>query len=251
MKIAVAGKGGVGKSTICALLGRFLRETGNKVLLIDADPDSNLASILGIPEETAITPITELKSLIAERTGTTTNEASPLFRMNPRVDDIPDKYCVEINGIKLLVMGTIKRGGGGCACPENAFVKSLISHIVIQRNEWVVMDMEAGIEHLGRGTAIGVDVVYVVVEPSRTSMNTASRIKGLAYDLGIKKIKMIGNKIKSKEDSDFIVRNSNDFEVAGFIPFMEEIISMNTGDKDVFSLSKASIGHMEGILSSL
>ena len=116
MKIAVTGKGGVGKSTIVALMARFLKQAGREVLLIDADPDMNLAAILGVSEKVAITPIIELKELIAERTETEVGKSAGLFKFNPRVDDIPDKFCVEHEDLKLIVMGTINRGGGGCAC---------------------------------------------------------------------------------------------------------------------------------------
>ena len=149
MKIAVTGKGGVGKSTIVALMSRILREAGKTVLAIDADPDMNLATILGVPEHYEITPIIDLKELIAERTGTEVGKSAPFFTMNPKVDDIPEKYCVEYEGIKVLTMGTVTKGGGGCACPENAFLKHLLSHLVLLRKEWVLVDMEAGIEHLG------------------------------------------------------------------------------------------------------
>ena len=182
MKLAVTGKGGVGKTTFVALLSAVLSRKGHKVLLIDADPDMNLATVIGIPHDRKVTPIVELKKLIAERTGVEERKSAPLFKMNPKVDDIPDTYCVEHNGLKLIVMGTIRKGGGGCACPENAFLKSLLSYLVVARDEWVILDMEAGIEHLGRGTAIGVDHMIVVVEPNRTSIETAYRIIKLAVN---------------------------------------------------------------------
>jgi CO dehydrogenase maturation factor len=248
MKIAIAGKGGVGKSTISALIARCLSDEGERVLLVDADPDTNLSTLLGIEDPSAIRPICGLEELIADRTGTDMNESSPLFRMNPKVDDIPDDYCVEKAGIKLIVMGTIARGGGGCACAENAFVKSLVSHMILGRKEHVVMDMEAGIEHLGRGTAIGVDALIVVAEPSRTSLNTAMRIKLLACDLGIKNIRMIGNKIRSREEEAFIVDNSNGIGIAGFIPYQDEIREMNRGEKNVFMLDVKITGLMKKII---
>jgi CO dehydrogenase maturation factor len=248
MKIAIAGKGGVGKSTISALIARCLSDGGERVLLVDADPDTNLSTLLGIEDPSVIRPISGLKELIAHRTGTDTDESSPLFRMNPKVDDIADEYCAEIAGIKLIVMGTIARGGGGCACAENAFVKSLVSHMILGRKEHVVMDMEAGIEHLGRGTAIGVDALIVVVEPSRMSLNTAIRITRLAGDLGIKNIRMIGNKIRSREEETFIINNSNGLGIAGFIPYLDEILEMNRGEKNVFTLDTKTTGLMEKII---
>jgi CO dehydrogenase maturation factor len=170
--------------------------------------------------------------------------------MNPKVDDIADEYCAEIAGIKLIVMGTISRGDGGCACAENAFVKSLVSHMILGRKEHVVMDMEAGIEHLGRGTAIGVDALIVVVEPSRISLNTAMRIKHLAGDLGIKNIRMIGNKIRSQEDEAFITDNSNGLGIAGFIPYLNEILEMNRGKKNVLTLDTKITGLMDKIIKN-
>ena len=151
MKIALTGKGGVGKSTLAAMIARVVRDQDNKVVAIDADPDMNLATIFDVSRAREITPIIEMKELIAERTGTEVGQPAPFFTMNPKVDDIPESYWVDQNGIKLLVMGTVQRGGGGCACPENAFLKSLLGHMMIARREWVILDMEAGIEHLGRG----------------------------------------------------------------------------------------------------
>jgi CO dehydrogenase maturation factor len=248
MKIAVTGKGGVGKSTIVALMARILRDSGKKVLAIDADPDMNLATILGIPTSYTITPIIELKELIAERTGTEVGKAAPFFTMNPKVDDIPEKYCVEYQGIKLLTMGTVKRGGGGCACPENAFLKNLLSHLVIQRKEWVLVDMEAGIEHLGRATAIGVDEMIVVVEPSQTSLETAHRIKKLAQDIGIAKLRIIGNKIQHPSEKQFLIENTKDFDVIGFLDFSDELRKINTKEASALTIEGTPVIQMEQLL---
>jgi CO dehydrogenase maturation factor len=229
MKLALAGKGGVGKTSIVALLARVLKDRGQKILLIDADPDMNLATVLGIPPSTHITPIVELKDLIAERTGVEVGIPAPLFKMNPRVDDIPEKYCVEFKDIKLIVIGAVKKGGAGCACPENAFLKNLLSYLVINRDEWVILDMEAGIEHLGRGTAIGVDHMIVVVEPNATSVETAFRIRKLAKEVGIKKLSIIGNKIGSDDEKEFLRTRLKDFNIIGFIPYSDVVkkISLN------------------------
>jgi CO dehydrogenase maturation factor len=230
VKIAVTGKGGVGKSTLAALMARVLRDGGHKVVVIDADPDMNMATLFGIPEEVTITPLVEMKQLIAERTGTRVGEPAPFFTMNPKVDDLPEKYWVERNGIKLLVMGTVRRGGGGCACPENAFLKSLLGHMMIARREWVILDMEAGIEHLGRGTALGVDAMLVVVEPNRTSAETAFRIRTLAADIGIKRVLVVGNKIRRPEDEQLLGSAIGDLELLGFLPFSESIQKLSTGE---------------------
>ncbi len=251
MKIAVTGKGGVGKTTIVALMARVLRDAGNKVLVIDADPDMNLATLLDIPDKERITPIVELRNLIAERTGTDVGQPAPFFTMNPRVDDIPEKYCVEHEGIKLLVMGTISMGGGGCACPENAFLKSLLSHLMVAREEWVILDMEAGIEHMGRGTAIGVDTMVVIVEPSFTSIETAHRINKLAGDIGIKSLKVIGNRIRNEDEKNFLYENIKDLSLLGFIDYSEEIEKINLKKTSAFNLSGKPINQINELLKSI
>ncbi len=224
MKIAITGKGGVGKTLIAAGLAITYRNNGKKVIAIDADPDANLAATLGLPEPEKIVPIVEMKRLITERTG----EVNTFFKLNPKVDDIPDTYAKEFDGIKLLVMGTVKRGGAGCVCPENAFLKALLSHILLSRDEIVVIDMAAGVEHLGRGTAQAVDRLFIVVEPNMRSIETAKRIKPLAKDLRINNISIIGNKIVDSEDVDFIKGSLLDFDLAGFIDF-DEAIAENRG----------------------
>lgn len=250
MKIAVTGKGGVGKSTIVALLARILRDDGKRVIVIDADPDMNSATILGVPHPEKITPIIELKELIAERTGTEVGQPAPFFKMNPRVDDIPEKYSVEHGGIKVLVMGTVSRGGGGCACPENAFLKTLLSHLIINREEWVLLDMEAGIEHLGRGTALGVDEMLVVVEASRTSVETAFRIRKLAGDIGIKRIRVIGNKIQSEAETSYLKEALAGFDVLGFIEHNEEIRKINLGVSTALDVSGKTLDQLRALLAA-
>lgn len=251
MKLAVTGKGGVGKTTFVALLSSVLRRKGQKILLIDADPDMNLATVIGIPHDKKITPIVELKEIISERTGVEAGKPAPLFKMNPKVDDIPDTYSVEHNGMKLIVMGTIRKGGGGCACPENAFLKSLLSYLVIARDEWVILDMEAGIEHLGRGTAIGVDHMIVVVEPNSTSIETASRIRRLAGELGIKSVHVVGNNIESDRDIDFIRESVVDFNILGFIMSSESVRGMSRGTISFLEVDESSLVQVERIVDGL
>ena len=250
MKIAITGKGGVGKSTTVALMARLLRDKGKKVIVIDADPDMNSATLLGVPNADHIVPIRELKSLIAERTGTEVGQPAPFFKMNPKVDDIPEKYCVEHQGVKLLVMGTIQRGGGGCACPENAFLKSLLGHLIIHREEWVLLDMEAGIEHLGRGTAIGVDEMIIVVEPSKTSIETAHRIKKLSEDIGIRKLKIVGNKVRDDTDRAFLKKELRDFDVLGYIEYDDSIRRMNLGQTTAMEIDGKPLEQIDRIIQA-
>ena len=251
MKIAITGKGGVGKTTIAVLMAGILSDSGNKVMVVDADPDMNVATVLGIPKEKNVTPIIELKGLMAERTGTKVGEPAPFFTMNPKVDDIPEKYCLEQRGIRLLVMGTVRMGGGGCACPENAFLKTLLSHLMVARKEWVILDMEAGIEHIGRGTAIGVDEMIVVVEPSRVSIETAYRINKLSKDIGIKSIRIIGNKIRSPEEKNFIEENTEGLEILGFIDSSEEIQKINTNEISALDIAGKPINQINELLKRL
>ena len=167
MKIAVTGKGGVGKTTFSSMLSRMFADDGYRVVSVDADPDANLGLALGFPKEVyeTIVPISEMKNLVNERTSAETGTFNKMFKLNPKVDDIPDKYCKEYNGVRLLTLGTVDSGGSGCVCPEHVLLKRLCSHLILQNKDVVVMDMEAGIEHLGRGTAQGVDAFIVVVEP--------------------------------------------------------------------------------------
>lgn len=226
LKIAVGGKGGVGKTTVTALLARCLAaDKSNKVIAIDADPVANLAAGLGIPEDQPITPIAELSDLIAERTGAKPGTMGGFFTLNPKVDDIPDRFSKERDGVKLLVMGTVQSGGSGCICPESTVLKALMTHLVLYRDEVVLMDMEAGVEHLGRATSGSVDALVVVVNPGARSRNAAHKIKKLGQDIGIKKIVVLGNRVRSSEDEELIRSSLPGFEVLGFIPEHPEIVN--------------------------
>lgn len=228
MKLAITGKGGVGKTTLAAGLALSFAQDGKRVIAIDADPDSNLAATLGFPEPEKIVPLVDMKELIAERTGVRPDTAGGYFKLNPKVDDIPDKFSREHKGIKVLLMGRVKKGGSGCFCPENAFLKAVLSHLFFSREDVVILDMEAGIEHLGRGTAEGVDGLIVVVEPSMRSIETAIRIKSLAEDLKINRVFLVGNKVRGDEDIDFIRRSISDFEILGFIWYNNGLIDKVT-----------------------
>lgn len=248
MKIAVTGKGGVGKTTIASLIARYMADRGNKVIAVDADPDANLASALGFTDIEKIVPISGMEALIEERTGAKPGTSGSLFKLNPRVDDLPEKLWIEQGNIRLMVMGTVKKGGGGCVCPESALLKNLISHLVLYRNEIIILDMEAGIEHLGRGTASAVDVLIVVVEPGRRSLETAEAIKKLAGDIGLKRIAAIGNKIRKDSDREFIVKGLRDISIAGFLPFDNALI-----ESDMSGIAPASrySGKIEEILKNI
>ena len=220
-KIAVSGKGGVGKTTLSGMLARQYAAEGIPVLAIDADPDANLASALGVPPElaSALTPIAEMGELIEERTGAKPGTQGAYFRLNPRVDDIPDRFALAHDGVRLMVMGTVDRGGGGCACPENVLLRSLMTHLLLQRDDTVILDMEAGVEHLGRGTAGNVDAMIVVVEPGQRSIQTAHHVARLAQDLGIHRCYVVGNKVRDDRDRDFIRAQAHPLPVLGFISY--------------------------------
>ena len=204
MKIAVTGKGGVGKTTFSAVLARLYAAEGQKVLCADVDPDANLGLALGFSEEelAKITPISDMKELIRERTNA--DEFEKFFKINPKVDDLPDMLASEINGVKLLLMGTVKSGGAGCVCPEHVMLKRLLTHLIVGRDDVVIMDMEAGLEHLARGTTDWVDRFIVVVEPGARSIQTYHSVKRLAADLGVHQVSVVANKVRDEADEEFI-----------------------------------------------
>lgn len=224
MKLAVTGKGGVGKTTVVAGLARFYAQQGFKVLAIDADPASNLALALGFPQDRYLTPIVEMKELIEERTEAKTGSMGGFFKLNPRVDDLPDKFSLEKDGIRLMVMGTVRKGGGGCVCPENVMVRTLVSHLLLGRKEIVILDMEAGVEHLGRATASAVNMLIVVVEPGRRSVEVAQRIKQLAADISLKNLGWIGNKVRVEADREFLLKHMVAIPCLGFLSYNPQII---------------------------
>jgi CO dehydrogenase maturation factor len=251
MKLAVSGKGGVGKTMLASLLSIGLARSGFSVLAIDADPNATLAIALGFPHPEKITPISEMADLIEERTGARPGQAGSYFKLNPRVDDIPEKYWVEHNGIKLMVMGRLKKGGSGCYCPENALLEALIAHILLRRNEVVIMDMEAGVEHLGRATARAVDRMIIVVEPGKGSIETAYRIRELAKDIGLKNIAVVANKIRSEQDRAFLISAMPDFEFLGFIPYDQSIIEAGLGNFPLTNASPEVISRVQDIAARL
>jgi CO dehydrogenase maturation factor len=251
MKLAISGKGGVGKTTFSSLLIRALNEMGKHVLAIDADPDANLAAAVGIADADKVTPISEMKTLIYERTEAQPGSIGGFFKLNPKVDDLPDALSARFENIKLMRLGGVKKGGSGCICPESTLLKMLVTHIVLARDEVVVMDMEAGIEHLGRGTARAVNRLLVVVEPGRRSIETAGHIRHLADDIGLKNISLIGNKIRNDQDEAFLRENLPGFEFLGFLPYEDALIEADLTGKspyDIDSRSKALVKEIIGRL---
>nr|WP_319374136.1 AAA family ATPase [uncultured Methanobacterium sp.] len=221
MKIAVTGKGGVGKTTLAGTLAVILSKN-YKVYAIDADPDMNLAGSLGIHKP--ITPISKMKDLIKERTGAEPGSSfGEVFKMNPTISDLPESLSTDYDPegrLKILVMGTVDKGGDGCVCPASVMLKAIMRNLIIKKDEIVILDMEAGIEHLGRRTAEAVDVMIIVAEPGLKSLETASRIKKLATDIGIQKVVAVINKVASPMEEKFVEEKLKemDVDVLGSIP---------------------------------
>jgi CO dehydrogenase maturation factor len=248
LKIAVSGKGGVGKTTLSAFLVKWFAAEGRDVLAVDADPDANLGQALGLSGGAVPVPISDMKELIAERTESVPGNFGGFFKLNPKVDDLPDKLAVKVGErIRLMVMGGVKTGGSGCVCPENTLLKNLMLHLVLRRDEVIVMDMEAGIEHLGRGTAAAVDCLIVVVEPGRRSLETAARIRTLAADIGLEHIFPVGNKIRGRRDEDFLRANLPGLSFLGFIPYDEAIVEADVLGVFAETMSRETMAAFEEI----
>ncbi len=253
MKIAITGKGGVGKTTISALLSHIYASEGKKVIAVDADPDANLPQALGIShvETEKIKPIAEMAELIEERTGAKPGTSGGIFKINPRVDDIPDDYGYKINGITILVMGKSKTAASGCYCPENTLLRRLLKHLIVERDEVVIVDMEAGIEHLTRGTTESVDAFIVVVEPGQRSLQTAGAVKRLAGELGVKKVFVIANKVRKDEDVKFIKNSLKDIEFLGSMSFDDSIMESDIKGLPSYKASKQVVDEATKIKETL
>jgi len=251
MKIAISGKGGVGKTLLASLLSKIFTESGYSVIAIDADPDANLAATLGFPHPEQITPISEMSDLIEERTGARPGQSAPFFKLNPKVDDIPEKYALKENGIRLMRMGRVKKGGTGCYCPENALLRTLLTHLLVARDEVVILDMEAGIEHLGRGTASAVDKLIVVVEPGRRSIETALSIKKLAKEIGVPNIVIVGNKVRNQSDREFLTSSLPGFEFLGFIPYDQAIVDADLANLSLLDSSQPVANAVRSVYQAL
>jgi CO dehydrogenase maturation factor len=254
MKLAVSGKGGVGKSTLAAALALLMARHGWKVLALDADPDANLAATLGIPEQerSRIIPISHQVDLIEKRTGAKVKQYGQIFRLNPEVSDIADGYATNHEGVALLVLGAVQQGGSGCACPENVLIRALVADLILYKNEALVMDMEAGIEHLGRATARSVDAMLVVVEPGLQSIECARRIERLSREIGIKNIQFVANRVSGNLDETFIGNALPERHLLGLIPYCESIRQNDWKGRSVLDgLDQKEIEPFERILNNL
>jgi len=220
MKLAITGKGGVGKTTLAGLLAQVYADAGRQVLAVDADPSPCLAGALGFPTDLRLQlrPIVEMDALIEERTGAKPGTVGGFFTLNPRVDDIPERFSVVHHGVRLLEMGAVDLGGSGCICPESAMLKTLFTHLLFRKDDVLILDMYAGVEHLGRATVDFVDAMLVVVEPTRRSLGTAQQIKKLANDIGLHRLWLVGNKVRNPEEASFLQENSPDLPVIGVLP---------------------------------
>jgi len=220
MKLAITGKGGVGKTTLTALLAQVYADQGRDVLAVDADPSPCLAGALGFPDElrARLSPIAEMDELIEERTGAKPGTVGGFFTLNPRVDDLPERFSVMHRGVRLLESGSVDLGGSGCICPESAMLKTLFTHLLFRKDDVLLLDMYAGVEHLGRATVDFVDAMIVVVEPTRRSLGTAAQIKKLANDIGLKRLYLVGNKVRNNDEETFLETETPGLPVLGFLP---------------------------------
>jgi CO dehydrogenase maturation factor len=220
MKLAVTGKGGVGKTTLSALLAQSYADMGRQVLAVDADPSPCLAGALGFPDELRkkLSPISEMDDLIYERTGAKPGTMGGFFTINPRVDDIPERFSVLHRNVRLLEMGSVDIGGSGCICPESAMLKTLFTHLLFRKDDLLILDMYAGVEHLGRATVDFVDAMIGVVEPTRRSLGTAAQIKKLANDIGLHRLWLVGNKVRDEVEAAFLNAETPGIPVLGVLP---------------------------------
>jgi len=251
MKVAVTGKGGVGKTTFASTLCRLYAAEGRPVLAADVDPDANLGLALGLTEEevNAIVPVSKMKELAKERTAA--NASNTFYKLNPEVSDLPDKLSVDVNGVKLLVMGTVDTGGSGCVCPEHVMLKAILSRLVFRKDDVVIMDMEAGLEHLGRGTASVMDQFIVVIEPGARSIQTYERIKSLAKDIGVTKVRVVANKVRDERDETFIRERIPAEDLLGIIHYNTDVIEADRSGKSPYDFSAAAVEEIRAIKAKM
>jgi CO dehydrogenase maturation factor len=251
MKLAITGKGGVGKTTLSSTLARLYADEGRTVLAADVDPDANLGLALGLSQEEvdAIIPISKMRDLAKERTGA--SDDNRFYKLNPYVADIPEKFAKTVNGVKLLVMGTVDVGGSGCVCPEHVMLKSILSSLTYRKNDVVIMDMEAGLEHLGRGTAMNMDQFVVVIEPGARSVQTYRNVKRLAADLGVKRVRVVANKIRDDQDEAFIRSAIPAEDLLGCIHYNTDVIDADRQGKSPYDFSPEAIAEIRKIKAIL
>ena len=247
MKVAITGKGGVGKTTLSSTLARLYADEGRTVLAADVDPDANLGLALGLTQEEVdeIVPISKMRTLVEERTGA--NAANKFFKLNPYVADIPDTFSKDINGVKLLVMGTVDVGGSGCVCPEHVMLKSILSSLTYRKGDVVIMDMEAGLEHLGRGTAMNMDQFVVVIEPGARSVQTYHNVKRLASDLGVKRVRVVANKVRDARDEEFVKNAIPAEDLLGIVHYNTEVIDADRNGESPYDYSPTAIEEIRKI----
>lgn len=253
MKIAITGKGGVGKTTFSAVLSYLFASDGKRVIAVDADPDANLAQALGIKTDDIkkIRPVADMTDLIEERTGAKPGSVGEIFKLNPKVDDLPEGIGYKINGITLIVMGKSKSAASGCYCPENVFLRRLLKHLVLERDEVVIVDMEAGIEHLARGTAEAVDAFIVVVEPGQRSIQTADTVKDMAKALGVKKVFAVANKVRNDADMSFVRENLKNTVLLGALAFNQSLMDADIRGISPFNGAPESVEEVREIKKRL
>jgi len=245
LKIAIGGKGGVGKTTICAIWAQLFAKSGFDVLAIDADPNTTLASAFGISPEQCPEPLTMMKGLIAERTGTGKNAVGTYFKLNPKVSDLPEKYSLDVNGLKLLVLGAITQGGAGCACPEGAFLKALLTHSILQRQELVLVDLAAGVEFLGRASIQGINAFISIVEPGGRSIETANNINKMAKELGIDCVGTIANKITEPSQAEVIQSQLKNTTLLGTLEYSRLLQEADLKRAAVFGADGEVMEHLK------
>jgi CO dehydrogenase maturation factor len=247
IKIAVSGKGGVGKTTVSAILAELLAKDGLDVLAIDADSDANLASALGVEAEKAPPPLIGMKELISRRTGSDPASVGQYFKLNPAVSDLPEKYWLKVGSIKLLVLGCIERAGGGCACPEGAFLKALLAHTLLQRQEAIIVDLAAGLEFMGRACVHGIDALIVVVEPGSRSIETAVGIANMAKTMAISTVAAFINKITDESQVQAIKSQLGNIPVLGSFGYEPSIQSSDLNRKPVITASADLVSELSEV----
>jgi CO dehydrogenase maturation factor len=252
-KIAITGKGGAGKTMIASCLAGIYSDRGDKVYAIDADPNPTLGQALGFPEELLknIQPLLSLRDLIRERTGAAADSLGSYFLLNPYVSDIPKKYSATYHSISLLIMGATRGANTGCACAENSLIKALLRHLVLEAAETVIVDMVAGTEHIGRGTAVSVDAFITVVEPSMRSIQAGRSILQLSKSIPGLKNWIVGNKIRSIDDEHLITNSFPQERIAGFLPWRDEIISAENSGEGVYHGVPEIVQKMQNMLNAI